>query len=97
MLGFAQDEAKKALSDTPQKLAIRACESFRPYSRVLIELFSDTRKTHQAILSEPVLVYPNEESSAHAEPLNDQIVGLKRLRDDIAAKDEIPPSKRIKP
>lgn len=64
---------------------------------MLTELFSDTRKTHQAVLSEPTLVYPNEESSANAEPLNDQIVSLKRLRDDIAEKDEIPPSKRMKP
>ncbi|KAG8833258.1 hypothetical protein FRC17_011033 [Serendipita sp. 399] len=75
MLGFPPDEAKKAISDTAKSITIKAY----------------TRKTHQAILSEPKLIFPQVSS-------NDMHSGnsssAKRSRED---DEEMPSAKKIKP
>lgn len=73
MLGFAADEAKKALSNSVQSLVIRAY----------------TRKTHQSVLSEPTIVYPDEPDNGHTP--------LKRPREAKTDEEEGRPTKRPKP
>ncbi|KIM28843.1 hypothetical protein M408DRAFT_8613 [Serendipita vermifera MAFF 305830] len=56
MLGFSQDEANRAMSETARKMTIRALP------QVGIDRLAGTRKTYQAVLSEPTITYPEEDT-----------------------------------
>jgi len=68
ILGLARDAAHEASTRAPKSLIIRARETFhilRTVTRFML-IITETRQTYRAVLSEPVVIFPENSDMAES-------------------------------